>query len=187
MPQAGNGFTLVEVLVALFVLAVGVLGAVACAGGTMRLRQQAALESEAVQLAASLGERMRVNAVSMALPDSANPYLGFDYDAGDGDVAAEPPVLCHGGTDCAPAQLAAFDLHDTARRVREAFPGGRVLVCRDSTAWDAARGVLDWRCSGEAAAPVVVKLGWRLPAGSITGTAGEAADALPFVALAVAP
>lgn len=156
-----SGFTLVEVLVALCVLALGAIGAAATQVSSARLRQQAALESEAVQLAASLGARMRVNAAQMALPDASNPYLGFEYDAADGEPPA-PPVHCFGAADCSPAQLAAFDLYDTARIVRTAFPGGRIAVCRDAGGWNAVLQAFEWACAGGANAPVVVKLGWRL-------------------------
>lgn len=176
-----TGFTLVEVLVAMFVLALGVVGAAATQVSSARLRQQAALESEAVQLAASLGARMRVNAAQMALPDASNPYLRFDYDASAGEPGA-PPVQCFGSVDCDPAQMAAFDLYDTARIVRAAFPGGRIAVCRDANAWNATLQAFEWTCSGGADAPVVVKLGWRLPP-----RAGEpASGAMPIVTMVVA-
>lgn len=175
------GFTLLEVLVALFVLAVGVAGAAATQARTMRLRQQAALESEAVQLASSLAARMRANPVQMALPDAGNPYIGLDYDAAGGEPP-RAPVQCFGATGCDAAQMALFDWQETARAVRAAFPGGRIVVCRDSRAWDAARGALDWGCAGGAGAPVVAKLGWRS-----RGAAGDGTlEATPFVAMVVA-
>jgi type IV pilus assembly protein PilV len=170
-----HGFTLVETLVAMFVLALGVVGAAATQVSSARLRQQAALESEAVQLAASLGARMRVNADQMALPDASNPYLDFDYDAAGGEPAP-PPLQCFGAADCDPAGMAAFDLYDTARIVYGAFPGGRIAVCRDSGL------TADWTCTGGSGGPIVVKLGWRTPA-----RAGEAApEATPFVTMVVA-
>lgn len=176
-----SGFTLVEVLVAMLVLALGMVGAAATQVASARLRQQAALASEAVQLAASLGARMRVNAAQMALPDAANPYLQFAYDALEGEPPA-PSVHCHGGTDCNAAQMAAFDLYEAARIVHAAFPGGRIALCRDTGGWNAALQAFEWACSGGANAPVVVKLGWRPPL-----RAGESAsEPGPFVALVVA-
>jgi len=170
-----RGFTLVETLVAMFVLALGVVGAAATQVSSARLRAQAALESEAVQLAASLGARMRVNAHQMALPDAANPYLNFNYDAAGGEPAP-PPLYCFGGADCDPAGIAAFDLYETARMVHGAFPGGRIAVCRDD-------GVTpNWSCTGGSGAPIVVKLAWRTPA-----RGDEAApEATPFVTMVVA-
>jgi type IV pilus assembly protein PilV len=174
-----TGFTLAETLVALFVLALGMLGAAASQNTAARLRQQAALHSEALQLAASFGVRMQVNPAQAQLPDAANPYLNFAYDGADGDPPA-PPVDCH-GVDCDPARLAAFDLYQTARQVQAAFPGGRILVCRDARAWNVARQALEWPCSAAPGAPVVLKLGWRAAAG-----ADADPDASVFIALVVA-
>ncbi len=165
-----HGFTLVETLVALAVLALGVAGVATTQVASARLHQHAALASEAVQLAASLGARMRVNASQMALPDAANPYLDFAYDAANGEPDP-PPLHCFGGASCDPAGLAAFDLYETTRIVHAAFPGGRIAVCRDGGL------VPGWDCTGAGGAPVVVKLGWRIPA---------APEAVPFVTLVVA-
>ena len=175
-----RGFTLVEVLVAMFVLAVGAVGVAATQSTIARLREQAALESEAVQLAASLAARMLANPAQMALPDAANPYLQLDYDADAGDPAA-PPAQCFGSTDCDAAAMAQFDLYETARIVHAAFPGGRIAVCRDATVWNAALQTPDWDCVSSAAAPIVIKLGWRLRAQQGQPTS----DATAFVAMVV--
>lgn len=174
------GFTLVEVLVAMFILAVGAIGAAATQSTVARLREQAALESEAVQLAASLSARMLANPAQMALPDAANPYLQLDYDADDGDPDASP-MQCFGGADCDPASLARFDLYETARLVQRAFPGGRIAVCRDATVWNPALQTPDWDCVSSAHAPIVIKLGWRMHARQ--GQPGTGAQA--FVTMVV--
>ncbi len=175
-----EGFTLVEVLVAMFILAVGAVGAAATQSTVARLREQAALESEAVQLAASLSARMLANPAQMALPDAANPYLQLDYDADDGDPDAAP-VQCFDGADCDPASLARFDLYETARLVQRAFPGGRIAVCRDAAVWNPALQAPDWECVSSAQAPIVIKLGWRLHARQGQPTTGAQA----FVTMAV--
>ena len=175
-----EGFTLVEVLVAMFILAVGAIGAAATQSTVARLREQAALESEAVQLAASLSARMLANPAQMALPDAANPYLQLDYDADDGDPDAAP-VQCFDGADCDPASLARFDLYETARLVQRAFPGGRIAVCRDAAVWNPALQAPDWECVSSAQAPIVIKLGWRLHAGQGQPATGAQA----FVTMAV--
>lgn len=156
---SSSGFTLVEVLVALFVLAVGVVGAGAAQLAAARTRQQSALAAEAGQLGAALAARMQANPALARLPDAANPYLTLDYDAGDGPPGA-PPASCFGASECDPAALAQFDLHAVRQRVHDAFPGGRILVCRDDAPWDEAARRYRWGCSGSAAAPVLIKLGW---------------------------
>lgn len=154
-----HGFTLVEVLVALFVLAVGIVGAGATQLSAERTRRQSALMSEAAQLAASLAARMQVNPAVAALPDAANPYLGFSYDAAD--AAPADVAGCYGATLCTPAQLAEFDLHELRQALRAQFPRGRIEVCRDGSPWDTAYGRYRWSCDGNASALPVVKLGWQ--------------------------
>jgi type IV pilus assembly protein PilV len=151
---AVGGFTLIEVLVALFVVAVGMLGAAAMQGRAQRARTQSALASGAVQLAQALAERMRANRAAMALADASNPYLQLDYDVADGAPAA-PPVLCF-ATGCDPLQLAEHDLYEVRRAIHDGFPGGRVTVCRGASA--GARG---WDCDHTASSPVVIRIGWQ--------------------------
>nr|WP_269143655.1 type IV pilus modification protein PilV [Massilia phyllostachyos] len=154
-----QGFTLVEVLVALFVLAVGIVGAGAVQITAERTRQQASLRSDAAQLVNALSARMRVNPAIAALPDGANPYLSFHYDAADGLPAA--PASCFGGSSCAPGALAQFDLHEMRQALFTQFPHGRLTVCRDGAPWDATRKAYRWNCDGAADALPVVKLGWQ--------------------------
>jgi type IV pilus assembly protein PilV len=151
------GFTLVEVLVALFVLALGVAGAAAVQTLAVRAAGEAARLSDGTQLAASLAQRMRANPAAMALPDGANPYLQFDLAPGATLPAA---ASCYGGANCNPLQLASFDVGETAAALVKRFPGARLRVCRDEQAPDAA-GLLSWSCTGSPGAAVVIKLGWR--------------------------
>src|SRR5690349_2948264 len=149
------GFTFVEVLVALFVVALGIAGAAALQTLAVRAARDAARLADATRLARSLAERMRANPRALALPD--NPYLHLDYDAGSGAPTA--PALCYADADCDAENLARFDVFEVAEVLSANFPGGRIRVCRDAGAPDAA-GVLPWTCDPEDGAPVVVKLGW---------------------------
>jgi type IV pilus assembly protein PilV len=161
---AGAGFTLVEVLVALFVVALGIAGAAALQTLAVRAGRDAARLSDATRLARSLAERMRANPRALALPD--NPYLHLDYDAGGGAPTA--PTLCYAETDCDADELARFDVFEVAEAVSASFPGGHVRVCRDAGEPDAT-GVLPWTCNAEDGAPIVVKLGWRAQGDRETG------------------
>jgi type IV pilus assembly protein PilV len=155
-----GGFTLVEVLVALCVLSLGVLGAAAVQVKAHASRHQSGLMSGATQLASALAERMRANPVAMAASDADNPYLQLDYDSSSG-APALPPAACYGSADCPPAALAAFDLYETSRILNECFPAARVRVCRDAAPWDGQAGTLAWECDAAPGAPIVIKLGWR--------------------------
>ena len=155
-----GGFTFIEVLVALFVLAVGVVGASAAQLAAGRTRQHAALVSEAALLAGSYAARMQANPQVAGLPDGANPYPAFDY-AASAQVPPAAGAPCFGAGACDPAALAAFDLHETRLAIVDRFPGGRVRVCRDTAPWDAALRRYRWACNGGAGAPLAIKIGWH--------------------------
>lgn len=149
-----GGYSLIEVLVAMFILAVGVLGAAATQAVALRMRHDSDLMTAAVRLGATLGERLRAN------PSSTDAYL-FEFDAVAGARPAAPTMQCFAGANCSAAQLAAFDIHDISHTLSSSFPGGRIRVCRDAQPWDAARHSLRWQCADGAGAPLVVKIGWR--------------------------
>jgi type IV pilus assembly protein PilV len=174
-----GGFTLVEVLVAVLLLAVGLLGALGTQVAALRTRQESQLMSRGVHLASDLAERMRANAAQMRLADASNPYLQFRYVAGA--EAPPAPTACYGAGRCDSAQLARFDLADTAAALHAGFPGGRIAVCRDAAIWDDGGRALTWDCASVAGAPVVIKLGWhtrRAP-----GASASAAPSAPALAL----
>jgi type IV pilus assembly protein PilV len=149
------GFTLAEVLVALFVVALGIAGAAALQTLALRSGRAAARLSDGTRLAQSLAERMRANPAMLARADADNPYLALDYDAAGGAPPAAAP--CFADAACSADDLARFDVAETADGVRRGLPGGRVKVCRDGA------GQPDWDCDGAADGPLVVKLGWRDP------------------------
>jgi type IV pilus assembly protein PilV len=161
--RASAGFTLAEVLVALFVVALGIAGAAGMQASALRSGREAAHIADGVQLAATLADRMRANPAAMALDDAANPYLRIDTDAdadADADGVVPPAVDCFGDNDCSAAELAQLDLAEAAHELAARFPGGRILACRDASAPDAS-GLPSWSCAGQPGAPVVIKLGWR--------------------------
>lgn len=171
-----RGFTLLEILIALLVLALGIVGGVALQLAAMRARHQATLLSQATYMATALAERMRAN------PTQAEVYLSLNYDALAEPSPVAPPSRCD-DAPCSADMLALADLYDAKLQVRRALPAGRVLICRDAGLWSG--GKLRWACSGEAAAPVVVKVGWRGKRPDGRPDADAAGAYLPGVALAV--
>ena len=169
-----GGFTLIEVLVALLVLAIGILGASATQLAALRSGHQSRLMSDGVRLAGLLADSMRANIEPMAAADPDNPYLQLRYDAAT-DGAPASASQCLAGAGCGAFQMAEADIDQVRQALHERFPGGRVAVCRDSGAWDAGRGALRWACDGASSgAPIVIKLGWR---GKKTG-GGDAPSAV---------
>lgn len=155
-----HGFTLLEVLAAVFVLAVGIAGAAAAQVAALKTRHGTELMSAGVQLAASLADRMRANHAQMHAGDEANLYLQLRYDAAGGAPSA-PAVMCFGAASCSSAQMAAFDMFEVQQALFDHYPGARIAVCRDLQAWDSAQRAFTWDCAGGAGAPIVIKLGWR--------------------------
>lgn len=177
------GYTLLEVLIAVVVLALGIMGGVALQMAALRSRHQAALLSQATQLATALAERMRANAGQMRLADGDNPYLTLNYDAFSEPDPPAPAALCYGGA-CGGAQLALSDLYEAKLLLRQSLPGGRAVICRDAALWSG--GKLRWACGGGGAgAPLVVKIGWRGKNPDGTPRTDEHGEYMPGVALPV--
>ena len=183
MRYAG-GFTLLEVLVAVCVLAIGVLGAAATQLAALRTRHQSSLMSHGVQLASALADNMRANLEPMRAGDTGNPYLQLRYDAAQ-DGAPAPGPQCDQGAGCSALQLADAELFQIKQSLHAAFPGGRVVVCRDSQVWDAARGALRWACGGPQQAPIVIKIGWRGKDTNGRDDRDNAGEFAPSVAIAM--
>jgi len=176
MRRPAAGFTMVEVLVAVLLLAVGLVGALAMQAHAMRTRQESALLTEALQDAAALADRIRANAAQ------SSAYLGFEFDATADAAQPAPAATDCSGAACDPTALARHELAEFRHQLQSSLPSARALTCRDSSA--ALGGRLQWTCSGEAGAPIVIKIGWHSSArGAGSGTV---ADAGPGVVLPVA-
>ena len=181
--RAVAGFTLVEVMIAVLVLALGIVGGVSMQLAALRARHQSTLLAQASWLAVGMAERMRANPEQMRLPDGANLYLTLDYDVLAEPNPPAPAGLCYGG-GCDGAQLAAFDVYEMKALMRENLPAGRAVVCRDAGLWSG--GKLRWACGGGAGAPLVIKVGWRGKNPDGTPRKDEAGEYVPGVALPLA-
>lgn len=95
-----TGLTLIELLVAVLVLAIGVLGITALQMVSLQNNRGALYRAEAVQLAYDMMDRIRAN------PEGAVPGAAYDGLAlADGPPAASD---CVAG-NCSQAQMVAFD------------------------------------------------------------------------------
>lgn len=84
------------------------------------------------------------------------------------DIADE---LRAGTVADAPAQAA------WTARAAAVLPGGRAVVCRDPSPWDAAAGAYRWACE-PASGPLLVKVAWQ---------EGGSAPAAPRIVVPAAP
>ncbi|HEX7037013.1 MAG TPA: type IV pilus modification protein PilV [Pseudomonadales bacterium] len=92
-----RGFSMIELLVAVLVMGIGVLGVAALQMVSLQNNRLALERGEAVHLAYDVMDRLR-----------ANP--GADYQIGFGDGPPDAPDCLGGGANCSPDQMRDFDL-----------------------------------------------------------------------------
>lgn len=103
---SSRGFTLLEVLIAVFVLAIGVLGLAALQITSKQAGAEAAQRTMAAHLAFDLLERMRLSARAVPPPLGDYVRLGSSLSTID-DLSSVADCAM---TSCTPDELAAFDL-----------------------------------------------------------------------------
>jgi len=100
------GFSLIEVLIALVILSVGLLGIAAMVSVSMKSRSSSYLRTQALALGSAILDRMRANhATAIAggyniTVDTSTPFSGA-YQSCNGS-----------GATCTPAPIATMDLYD---------------------------------------------------------------------------
>jgi type IV pilus assembly protein PilV len=109
-----RGITMVESLVALVVIAVGMLGIAGLYLSSLQASRTAKLRSHAVELTSSIADRIRANREAVT---------GYSL-AADGTPTAQD---CETKT-CTPAQLAQDDMADWLVDVRAALPGADAVT-----------------------------------------------------------
>jgi type IV pilus assembly protein PilV len=180
------GFSMMEVLVSILVLAIGVIGAAGLQLGALRATKQSSLQTTALQLAAEMADKMRANDKQMK--QSTSLFLGVDYQSASDGEPATPAKMCY-AAPCNADELAAFDIYEWEKRVKDTLPGGRAMICRDASPWDSDKNSLTWDCDGKSGngASYVVKVGWqaRNPDGTLIQDAAKTFP--PSVALTVEP
>ena len=106
------GFSLVEVLIALVIMSVGMLGIAGLYVQSMQAGRTSMFRHHAVTLAGDVADRIRAN------PRAGIAYAGAGAD--NGCVAT--------GVDCTEAEMAANDIFLWQRQAQDALPLGNVVV-----------------------------------------------------------
>lgn len=117
-----KGFTLIEVLIALVILAVGLLGMATLLTTSLQSSQGASRRSQASTLAYDIVERMRFNRERAITTD--------DYVLTTTSSATSSPSCATGG--CTPAQQAQKDLAEWRAAVSTALPGATTAISRSN-------------------------------------------------------
>ena len=112
-----RGFSLVEVLIALIIMSVCMLGIAGLFVQSMQAGRTSMFRHHAVTLAGDVADRIRAN------PRAGIGYSGFGADNG-----------CVGtGNDCNEAAMAAHDIFLWDQQAIESLPGGLISVAFDDT------------------------------------------------------
>lgn len=142
-----RGFTLIEVLVALLVLGIGLLGVAGLQSATLGLNHGSYMRSQATVLAQDVVDRMRAN---------QRGTENGSYDQG----TATQNNGCTQVTGCTVAEMAQHDLFEWQALLASELPQGEGVVCIDSTPEDGdGAGGTDNDCDG-AGDVRVVKIWW---------------------------
>jgi len=116
-----RGFTLLEVLIALLILSIGLLGLASLQTNGLRSNQMASMRTTATQLAYDIADRMRANPVGV---DAQNYVIAVN----DADPVIPAGGNCENST-CSASQMATYDLAQW-RGATRALPGGTSSIAR---------------------------------------------------------
>jgi type IV pilus assembly protein PilV len=130
--RRSRGFTLIEVLVALVVLSIGLLGTAKLMLFSSRANDSAYLRTQATALAYAMLDNIRAN---------RQQAINGLYDTASTTVAADPGFSCVGGAACTPPNLALYDIYQWKQRLDAgsglaapgALPTGRGSVVTATT------------------------------------------------------
>lgn len=119
-----RGFSLLEVLVALLVLSIGLLGLAALQTMGLKFNTQSYQRTQAVLNAYDIIDRIRANPAGMATGGYDNIGL---------TAAAPTPPTC----PCTPAQMATYDVAQWKASLTQLLTQGKGAVCRGTldTSW----------------------------------------------------
>jgi type IV pilus assembly protein PilV len=112
MRKRASGFTLVEVLIALVIMSIGMLGIAGLYVHSMQAGRTALFRHNAITLAGDVAERIR-----------ANPRAGVAYAAGGANNNC-----VGGGINCTAPQMAANDVFLWDLQATASLPNGAVAV-----------------------------------------------------------
>ncbi len=143
-----NGVTLLEVLIAIVVLSIGMLGMLGIMMNSMKLTTSSNYRSTAAQQAYSMADTLKANIANWAT------YTTSSATAVGGCLTA---TGCLSASNNNPS-LIGTEINMWNERLATILPSGAGTVCRDSSPTDGVPG--GWQCSGGAGDPYVIKVCW---------------------------
>jgi len=125
MGESAAGFTLLEVLVAVMVLSIGLLGLASLQVNGLRFNHSAYMRTQATLLAEEIADRMRANRPGF------NARSSQFYDQPNTLAAALVPA-CETAAGCSPTQMAQHDIAQWQQNLAALLPNGQGIVCIDT-------------------------------------------------------
>lgn len=114
-----GGFSLVEVLIALIIMSVGMLGIAGLYVHSMQAGRTSLFRHHAVTLAGDVADRIR-----------ANPRAGVAYEG----AGSDDDKCIAAGEDCTPAEIAAYDIFLWEEQADQTLPEGDVTIVYSNAA-----------------------------------------------------
>ena len=149
LQRASAGFTLLEVLISIVVVAFGLLGLAGLQVFALKNNQSATLRVTATNLTTDIVDRMKTNYLGV-INDEYNKPATTSYTTTEATCAT---------TGCLPAALARNDLREWQQRVAASLPGGVGIVCLDKNPNDNSLPTAT-DCDNDGATSYVVKIWW---------------------------
>lgn len=116
-PAHASGFSLLEVLISLVIVAVGLLGVAGLMSNTLKSNDSAAMRTQATAQAYNIIDRMRANMIGV---NGGSYVVGMPPSAATGAL----PSTCT-GTACGPVALATYDIGQWEYELAKLLPQGR--------------------------------------------------------------
>ncbi|MHB8473214.1 MAG: type IV pilus modification protein PilV [Gammaproteobacteria bacterium] len=142
--KPSRGFTLLEILIALLILSVGLLGLAGLQVNGLHSNQDSYYLTQAMAQAYDMADRMRANRVG---------YTAGSYDNIDTTTPTDPGCIT---TGCSSANMAVYDRYQWNTANANVLPSGKGSVTTSgniriiTVMWDQLRnGVLGTACSGD--------------------------------------
>lgn len=144
-----SGFTMLEVLIAIVVIAFGLLGLAGLQAFSLQNSQNASLRSAAVMAAQDMIDRMKAN---------YNGVVNGNYHLPSATDYGTAIATCTAVAGCSNADMARNDAFEWAQLVSTMLPGGQGIICLDSTPDDGS-GNANAQCDN-GGVRYVVKIWW---------------------------
>jgi len=120
-PQSARGVTMLEVLIAILIISIGLLGMAGMQAAGLRANVGASQRSAATMLAYDMADRMRANMAGV---------IAGNYDLTPLNVPTQQPT-CLQVVGCTVQQMAQNDAWEWNQAIQNTLPSGMGIVCKD--------------------------------------------------------